>query len=48
MSLVAGLFGMNTVNNPIEGNPLDFWIVVGIIFAFGTLTYIFFRLRNWF
>lgn len=48
MSLIASLFGMNTVNNPIAGGPLDFWIVVGLITLLGIGTYLFFRLRSWF
>lgn len=48
MSLVASLFGMNTQFNPIAGNPLDFWIVSGLIILFGVGTYLFFRIKKWF
>lgn len=48
LSLIASLFGMNTVNNPIAGHPLDFWIVTGILVVLGSATVLYFKVKGWF
>ncbi len=48
LTLIAAIFSMDTVNNPIVGHPLDFWIVVGIM-VFATMCFFaFFKYKNWF
>ncbi len=47
LTLLAALFGMNTINTPIVGEPFDFWTIVIIMTlgAFGMLGY--FKARKW-
>ncbi len=47
LTLIATIFGMNTKNTPIVGNPLDFWIIVSLMTAgtLGMLTY--FKWKRW-
>lgn len=47
LSLVAGIFGMNTMNIPIIGHDYDFWIVLGIMFAMTTLFFTYFMTKRW-
>lgn len=48
LTLIATVFSMDTVNNPIVGHPLDFWIVIGIM-VFATLCFfVFFKTKKWF
>jgi len=47
LSLVAGLFGMNTQATPVVGHQFDFWIVLGIMFILMTLMFAFFKSRDW-
>jgi len=48
LSLVASIFGMNTISTPIVGNVGDFWFVVGIM-AVGTMgMFIYFKHKKWF
>jgi magnesium transporter len=47
LSFIAGLFGMNTENNPIVGNHYDFWIVVGMMAFVGIMCVFFFKRRGW-
>jgi magnesium transporter len=47
LSLFASLFGMNTVGTPILGNRLDFWIIVGIMFAAASVFFAFFKYKKW-
>lgn len=48
LSLVASIFGMNTVNNPIIGSNHDFWTIVGIMAVVGLGTAFYFQLKKWF
>ena len=48
LSLVASLFGMNTVNNPIIGMPFDFWVITGLLAMIGTFGFLYFRFKEWF
>lgn len=47
LSLLASVFGMNTVETPIVGHNNDFWIVVGIMFTLATLFFFFFKYKKW-
>jgi len=47
LSLVAGIFGMNTQATPILGMPGDFWIIVALMAAGVTLMFLFFRYKRW-
>ena len=47
LSFVAGLFGMNTENNPIAGNPFDFWIVFGLMSLLALSFFVFFKRKGW-
>lgn len=48
LTLIAAIFSMETVNNPIVGHPLDFWIVVGAM-VFATMCFFaFFKYKKWF
>ncbi len=47
LSLIAGVFGMNTIGMPIIGSPGDFWIVIGIM-LFGTfIMFLYFKNNKW-
>lgn len=48
LSIITGIFGMNTVHIPIVGSAYDFWIVIGLMIAIGISIYFFFkRLLHW-
>lgn len=47
LTLMAGIFGMNTLNTPIAGDPNDFWILVAIMAASGLLALIIFKRKKW-
>jgi len=47
LSLLASIFGMNTVDTPILGIPGDFWIVMGMMGSGMVLMFIFFKKKNW-
>ena len=47
LTLLASMFGMNTVNTPIVGHAIDFWMIV-IVMIVGTIGMIaFFRAKKW-
>ena len=46
LSLIATIFGMNTTELPIVGQPNDFWIVMGIMLILTFVMFIFFKLRR--
>ena len=47
LSLLAGIFGMNTKFLPLVGLPGDFWIITAIMAA-GTISMIaFFKKKGW-
>lgn len=48
LSLIAGIFGMNTVYTPIVGHPQGFWIVIAGMFIMTTLFFVYFKLKRWF
>ncbi len=47
LSLIAGIFGMNTAYLPIVGVPGDFWIVIGIMGALTLGFFVFFKYKKW-
>ena len=47
LSFIAGLFGMNTLNNPIIGSGADFWILCGIMLAVAVGCFVYFRHKDW-
>jgi len=47
LSLIAGIFGMNTGYTPIVGRPNDFWIVVGIMLFMALSFFMFFKYKKW-
>ncbi|KND50975.1 MAG: magnesium transporter [Parcubacteria bacterium C7867-007] len=47
LTVIAGIFGMNTVNMPFVESPWGFWIILGIM-ALTVLGFVsFFRFRKW-
>lgn len=48
LSLVASIFGMNTVNNPIIGSPNDFWVIVSMMSIVGVLATAYFLVKRWY
>lgn len=47
LTLIAGIFGMNTQMTPIVGNKWDFWIIVGIMAAAALSFFAFFKYKRW-
>lgn len=47
LSLIATIFGMNTNTLPIVGQPYDFWIIIGLMFAGVVLMFGFFKYKKW-
>jgi len=47
LSLIAGIFGMNTSYVPIVGTPGDFWIVMSIMGFATFLMFMYFKRKNW-
>lgn len=47
LTLLAGLFGMNTVGTPLVGAPHDFWIVVGTMLILTIIFFSYFKYRKW-
>src|SRR3989344_5058300 len=47
LSLVAAVFGMNTVNTPIVGTPNDFWIIVGFMIVGMIFMFWYFKHKKW-
>lgn len=47
LSLIAGIFGMNTKEIPIIGLPYDFWIIIGIMATSVLLMFAFFKHKKW-
>lgn len=47
MTLIAGIFGMHTVYEPLMGHPQDFWIVLAIMAGVGVITGIILKVKNW-
>lgn len=47
LSLVASIFGMNTMFTPIVGHPYDFWIIISVMVVLTSLFFIFFKSKKW-
>lgn len=47
LSLIAGIFGMNTVNTPLVGSDRDFYLVLGIMLLSAFISFVFFRKKGW-
>src|SRR3989338_10376684 len=47
LTLIAGIFSMNTQLLPITGMPNDFWIIAGIMTASALLTIGYFKGKKW-
>jgi magnesium transporter len=48
LSLIAGIFGMNTINMPISDHPMGFWLILGSMFTLTALVFTYFKMRRWF
>jgi len=47
LSLLAAVFGMNTIYTPIVGHKWDFWIIVGIMAAGAISFFAIFKYKRW-
>ncbi len=47
LQFIAGVFGMNTLHNPIIGSQFDFWILVGGMVAVAAGFFIYFKRKGW-
>ncbi len=47
LSLLSGIFGMNTSFIPIVGHENDFWIVIGIMLALTVVMFSYFKYKKW-
>ncbi|MEX2405050.1 MAG: magnesium transporter CorA family protein [Candidatus Paceibacterota bacterium] len=47
LSLLASIFGMNTVHTPVAGMENDFWIVIVIMGILTLAFFIFFKQKKW-
>lgn len=48
LTLIATLFGMNTVSTPILGSAHDFWLIITMMFSGAIGFFAYFKHRNWF
>jgi len=48
LSLIAGIFGMNTIHTPIVEHPQGFWIIVIGMFGLTSIFFAYFKLKRWF
>ena len=47
LTLVAGIFGMNTAHMPLVSGKNGFWVIIGFM-SFGTLCmFLFFKKKKW-
>jgi len=47
LSLVAGIFGMNTKLLPLVGLPGDFWIIISIMILLAAFMFMYFKHNRW-
>lgn len=47
LSLIAGIFGMNTKNMPIVDGPNSFWFIISFMFAVSIAMFMFFKWKKW-
>ena len=48
LTILAGIFGMNTKAMPLVNNPNDFWVVIGLMVMVIIVTVLALRLKGWF
>lgn len=48
LSLVAGVFGMNTAQTPIVDSPNGFWVIIAVMTILTALFFIYFKFKKWF
>jgi magnesium transporter len=48
LSLIAGIFGMNTDFIPVVGHPYDFWIILSGMVILTVLFFVYFKVKKWF
>ena len=47
LSLLAGIFGMNTTATPLIGSRHDFWIIISIMITATVAFFGFFKYKKW-
>ncbi len=47
LTLIAGIFGMNTENLPFVGTEQDFWMVISIMAGLTLMMFIYFKKKKW-
>lgn len=47
LSLIASIFGMNTITMPIIGHKWDFWILIGVMVAAAVAFFAYFKYKKW-
>ncbi len=47
VALVIDVLTIASPSNPILGKPHDFWIILGIVFAFGIALFLYYRSKRW-
>lgn len=47
LTLIAGIFGMNTVLMPVVGTEHDFWVIIGLMVATSFSMFAYFKHKNW-
>ncbi len=47
LSLLAAIFDINSVHNPLLGLPYDFWIMLGIMGLASIVMFAYFRKKHW-
>jgi magnesium transporter len=47
LTLIASLFGMNTVGTPILGHSADFWIIIVVMLLLSLVMFGYFKYKKW-
>jgi magnesium transporter len=47
LSLIAMILNMDSIHNPIHGQPYDFWIVIGILCMTAGSMWLYFKHKQW-
>lgn len=47
LTLIAGIFGMNTLHAPFIGSTYDFWIIIVLMAVLSVSMYSFFKYKRW-
>jgi magnesium transporter len=47
LTLVTGIFGMNTRHTPVIGIDADFWIIAGFMLALTAGMFVVFKIKKW-